>query len=253
MTAQNDMQLLERGDIYFFYRPKVSSADEEEDSSKAIEDIQRFYIVLHPDKNNHYRLLVVGRKRLPETGKHEKHWSTVESVVQHPEQLLDALKKQNYSTKTRGERSAPEARACGEGVYCIVQAGRQTYLTYHLTMPDQPGEVQKELELQSEASYVLSVKNQKAAGIQSGRVANFPQALQEKFQNLRFIPANPVTLLNYPNAELLLIGSGTDLSEELKIDWQAEKKSFDKEKIFSDLRLWRNEHTTDPLFKGHWV
>ncbi len=253
MAAQDEMQLLERGDIYFLYRPKVSSAEQEENSAKTIDDIQRFYIVLHPHQNALYRLLVVGRKRLPEVHKHEKHWATVEKVAQHPDQLLDLFKQHSYQTKTRGERLEPEVRACGEGVYCIIQSGRQTYLAHHLALPEQLGDVQKELDLEPEASYILSVKNQKIAGAQSGQAANFPEELQQKFRNLRFIPANPVTLLNYQNTELLLIGASTGPSEELGIDLQAEQKSFDKKKIFSDLKLWRNEHTTIPLFEGQWV
>jgi hypothetical protein len=50
--------VLERGNIYFAYRPRV-----EEDA--ALEDIQRFFMILSPYDSQQYRLLVVGRKRLP--------------------------------------------------------------------------------------------------------------------------------------------------------------------------------------------
>jgi hypothetical protein len=53
-------KVLERGNIYFAYRPRV-----EEDTAGALEDIQRFFMILSPYDSQQYRLLVVGRKRLP--------------------------------------------------------------------------------------------------------------------------------------------------------------------------------------------
>jgi hypothetical protein len=69
---------------------------------------------------------------------------------------------------------------------------------------------------------------------------------------LRFIPVNPVDFLDYPHAELLLIGAHKAVKETLGIAVTA-KEVPDKERIFSDLRLWRNEHTIKPLFKGQWA
>lgn len=137
-------------------------------------------------------------------------------------------------------------------MYSIVQSGRQSYFAYQLQRPAQPGGVQHALALKPEASYVLSVKNQALAGTQSGKAADFPKSLQQKFRNLQFIPVNPVDFLNYPHAELLLIGAHEEVKETLGIEVTTEEAP-DTERIFSDLRLWRNKHTTQPLFKGQWA
>ena len=56
--------LLEQGDIFFFYRPEVRS-----EKVESIEDVRRFFMVLAPESKNKkdlYRLLVIGKKSLPE-------------------------------------------------------------------------------------------------------------------------------------------------------------------------------------------
>jgi hypothetical protein len=53
--------VLERGDIEFFYRPRVGV-----DDARRLDDVQRFYVVLRPHGANRHRALIVGRKRLPE-------------------------------------------------------------------------------------------------------------------------------------------------------------------------------------------
>jgi hypothetical protein len=75
-------KILEYGDIYFFYRPKVSSQE-----VKSIDDVRRFFMVTAPEeittntkrnggkeKKTHrrlYRLFVIGKKSLPEIRKSE--------------------------------------------------------------------------------------------------------------------------------------------------------------------------------------
>lgn len=47
------------------------------------------------------------------------------------------------------------------GVYEIVdRGGRKTAIAYKLEIPQEPGEVQKELQIRQEASYTLSIKVQ---------------------------------------------------------------------------------------------
>jgi hypothetical protein len=41
-SKQKDVQILEQGNIYFFYRPKV-----DEPSVEGLEDVERFYMVLN--------------------------------------------------------------------------------------------------------------------------------------------------------------------------------------------------------------
>jgi hypothetical protein len=44
MSEKVDVKILEQGDIFLFFRPKVSSKD-----IKSIEDVRRFYMVLSPE------------------------------------------------------------------------------------------------------------------------------------------------------------------------------------------------------------
>jgi hypothetical protein len=254
MAKNDSTQILEKGDIYFFYRPKVQSGHEalSDEPPKTHEDIQRFYLVLKPDKDEHYRLWILGRKRLPEPKKHEKHWISVDFVTTKREELLAQLKEFHYATKTRDERIQPEIRACGEGVYYLLQHKKNTYLAYRLELPTKAGDVQKELDIMPEASYIITVKNQVIAGVQGGKQAKYPKALQEKFSDLRFIPANPTELLNYTGAELLLIGASENVENQLGIAPEPEKESLNSAEIFNQLNLWKNEHTIEPLLKGEW-
>jgi len=53
-------EVLERGNIYFVFRPKV-----EHTSAEGLKDIQRFFLILSPYGEQRYRLIVIGRKKLP--------------------------------------------------------------------------------------------------------------------------------------------------------------------------------------------
>lgn len=44
MSKHADVKTLEQGDIFFFYRPKVSSKE-----IKSIDDVRRFYMALCPE------------------------------------------------------------------------------------------------------------------------------------------------------------------------------------------------------------
>jgi len=54
---------LKSGDIYFFYRPKVDF-----DKIRGMGDVQRFHLVMVPDKATKARLFVVG-KQAPARGR----------------------------------------------------------------------------------------------------------------------------------------------------------------------------------------
>ena len=90
--------ILEQGDIFFFYRPKVRS-----EKVESIEDVRRFFMVLAPeskDKKNLYRLLVIGKKSLPEIREtearsSERFWARVGGIFDHPTQLTKELLSKN--------------------------------------------------------------------------------------------------------------------------------------------------------------
>lgn len=60
----------------------------------------------------------------------------------------------------------------GEGVYAVTTTGRESHLSYILTVPSKIDEVQKELGLRSRASFVVSVKNPEVRGPPNASLPN---------------------------------------------------------------------------------
>lgn len=101
----NQPEILEYGNIYFFYRPKVRS-----EQVKGIEDVRRFFMVtaheLQPnnndgndsdDKDNQiYRLFIIGKKSLPtirksEARQSERYWARVGGIFKNANELTKEL------------------------------------------------------------------------------------------------------------------------------------------------------------------
>src|SRR5438270_2967879 len=152
-TSDNSIaeaEILEQGDIYFFYRPKKGAEE-----VKSIEDIRRFFMVTAPEEENNkgrlYRLFVIGKKSLPEVRKtearaSERYWARVGGIFKEPDELARELFSDEF-------RKGDAARPVGEGKYAIVRHHQNhTELAYILEMPKQPGEAQKELGIEKEAS-----------------------------------------------------------------------------------------------------
>ena len=100
-------------------------------------------MVLKPEGQARFRVAVLGRKRLPETAKHERIWGFIDRVTNRGSVIDDEFQKHRYSTKTRGERTLPPARSAGEGVYALVQRRRNLHLTYELKLPRRPAPYRK--------------------------------------------------------------------------------------------------------------
>jgi len=111
-TAANraTARLLERGHIYFAYRPKIDAEE-----VRGLEDVERFYVILSPRGRDSYRLLVVGQKRLPGIIGVEDHkgWAFVEKVSSAAEEIEDDLDPKSRLTRTRGLRHIPAGRPAG--------------------------------------------------------------------------------------------------------------------------------------------
>lgn len=248
MAEEND--ILEEGAVYFFYRPAV-----EEEHPHGLADVQRFYLVLSPDGGG-FRLLVIGRKRLPDPEEHERHWGFVEAVVDDADELKDFLGADTYETKTRGRRKQPAARPAGEGRYAIVSDGYNTRLAYARKLPEKRNKVQAEFEIEDEASYVLSVKNPEVgspsyAGLSKDRTADFPKHLRERFEGRRWIGADPTDLLDYEGAEILLIGAQENVPDVTRDDLQPGRTRKTSE-ILRKLHIRKSEVPVRPLFEGEW-
>jgi hypothetical protein len=122
MASRARSATVEKGDIFFFYRPKVG-----EEEAREREDVQRFFMALSPETPGRevYRLFVIGRKHLPEVGKGEakggqRNWALNVLTASDPERLREELLSDEYPTETRGERRVGPATPVGEGKYQIV-------------------------------------------------------------------------------------------------------------------------------------
>jgi hypothetical protein len=104
MSREDASQIVEQGDIFFFYRPKVGA---EEVSST--EDVQRFYMVTAlEEKDRKYRLFMLGRKKLPEIveGKstsEERNWALNTLTTNNLEDIRKELLAAEYETETKGK------------------------------------------------------------------------------------------------------------------------------------------------------
>lgn len=245
--------ILERGNIYFVYRPRVMDEDVE-----GWDDVQRFYMILGPHGKQRYRMITIGRKRLPDAEKHERYWGFVDASDREPKKVENRLDREHYQTKTRGEREVPPARPAGEGKYALYRHDDHTGLAYVLELPKKPGPVQKALGIAKEARYVISVKNPDApspawAGLGPDRDAEYPKRLRERFDGRKFNDVDPPDFLDYPGAEVMLIGAAEeDVSESLEIPLEPDDERIETAEIFNDFRMEKSQHPTRPLTDGEW-
>jgi hypothetical protein len=254
-------EVLEQGDIYFFYRPKKNA-----EQIKGIEDVRRFFMVTAPertentkensDKSQFYRLFVIGKKSLPEIRKtearaSERYWARVGGIFQNPDELTKELLSDEF-------RKGDAARPVGEGKYAIVRHQNHAELAYILEMPEQPGEAQKELDIQKEASYVISVINPKRpapAGYPSTEERpNYPEDVLKEFSETEnFVSLTKNTkFIDYKNAQIILIGAreGKDvIKNELGLEipeWQSPQSAD----IFNKLKVRKDQVPIRPLTEG---
>ena len=254
MARPSVARFLERGNIYFAYRPKV-----EAQAARGFDDVQRFYVVLSPRGKASYRLIIIGQKRLPAvTGRGErKAWGFVEEVSSRPEDVEDQLDPRRYFTRTRGERQQPAARPAGEGVYAIARHNSHTHLAYVLELPVRPGEVQRALNIDEDGNYIVNVRNPKTpappgTGLDKGRrVASFPKNLQMRFRGRRFIPLDPPDFLDHEGAEIVLIGARRSVAA-LGLRLEPRRETEATAEIFTELRMEKSLHPTGPLLEGKW-
>ena len=243
--------VLERGDIYFLYRPRV-----ETEEAHGLGDVERVFILLKPARTHLYRLIVVGRKKLPDPKEHNRFWAFVWRVFKDRDALNKELGARTYETKTRGVRHVQPVRPAAEGIYALVRHGEHTHLAYVLELPKVQGPAERDLNIEREASYIIAVKNPEsgsppAAGLDPDREAHFPKKLQEKFAGRRFVPVDPPDFLNYEGAELMLIGAEENAEEELEIEFKPDKEDEHNADVFKDLKLPR-EIARELLFEGQW-
>ena len=257
VRGDNRSEIIEQGDIFFFYRPKIGAEEVE-----GVKDVQRFYMVTSPEDSNKYRLFLVGQKQLPEIveGKstsEEKNWALNILTTSSPDDIQKELMPAEYTTETRGKRRLAAATPTGEGKYVIVKHDNHTELAYILELPEMPGPTQREFEIKKEASYIISVKNPDitvpgfAAFSFEDKKPDYPKYMKEKFGNRRWINIEDPELLTYENTQILLIGARKkDIEEELGVDINEEKETERSADLFKELKLRKEHVPIKPLLKG---
>jgi hypothetical protein len=254
-TGTSGAVVLEFGDLFFFYRPRV-----DHDPVRSLDDVARLELVLHPRERSRYRLLIVGQKRLPAPrGQgNPSAWAYVDMVSEEAQPLEDALDPERYATRTRGERTRPAARPAGEAIYAIARHGDHTHLAYRLELPRRPGEAQDALEIRELGNYIVVVRNPDTPstglmGLDPERRADYPPELRTLLGDRSFGPLDPPEFLDHRGAEIVLIGVGRDIEQQLGVSINAEQEDEASAEIFADLGLERALHPVEPLLEGRWA
>jgi hypothetical protein len=279
-------EVLEKGDIFFFYRPKAKVVNDGSGGDvKSIEDIRRFYMVTastitaaadntkskyqeqfdntnrtiskEEGESSRYRLFVIGKKSLPEirtteARRSERYWAKVGGIFENPQELTNELLADEF-------RKGDAARPVGEGKYAIVKHQDHAELAYILEMPEEPGEAQRELGIEKEASYIISVINPKVpvpAGYPSSEEPpNYPESILKEFgQNENFVSlARDLRFINFQNAQMILVGAreGKDvIQKEFGIDIKEEKETVHSADVFSKLKIEKDRVPIKALIEG---
>ncbi|KAF2659484.1 tetrapyrrole biosynthesis, uroporphyrinogen III synthase [Lophiostoma macrostomum CBS 122681] len=268
--------ILEKGIIYFLARNRVGVED-----ADSVGDLQRTYFVLRPlptgaklgdgaipDLENN-RLFALPKKVLPKS-----HTDRFMAFVEKANTTIQDLKENffqgsEYETKTVGTRKNEAATVVGEGVYAITRTeDRSTHLAYAITIPTELGEVQDDLGLRSQGSFVISVKNPERPGPASARLPQapeFPKEVVEEFRGLAWAEVKP-KYLDYANCQILLIGEHTDkavepTTKDKKHDKETPKQELEQlehedelrvehlngnDTVFDDLNLSKKEYASVP-------
>jgi hypothetical protein len=258
MPGSRVSEIVEKGDVFFFYRPRVGV-----EVVRDLNHVQRLFMVLATGEPGAraFRILVVGRKRLPEivpgrADPEERHWAVVTRVTTDPEEIREELSAKRYVTITRGERALAAARPVGQGRYWLLVHEDHTELAYVLELPEKPGPAQHTFNIQREASYIVAVRNPDLPAVHGvpalRQQPSYTKSVRESFGDKRWVPADNPELLNYPSSQLLLLGAhqGKTVEQELGVRLRRGHETSASAKVFGLLRLDRNGVPLEPLFKG---
>jgi hypothetical protein len=148
------IDVLERGDIAFFYRPTVRAAGAPPGPEGG--GVQRFFFVLI-SADGPARRLRVGRKRLP-SRPGQRFWVEIERVGSLDHVLVDQLEDDHYTTRTRGERYQPGARPIAQGCYVFARHGDHCHLAFRVDRVEADDDLPDDVRVPDAASYVVLAK-----------------------------------------------------------------------------------------------
>jgi hypothetical protein len=249
-TQKDNVEVLEKGYIYFYYRPKTSNVTEPHGTS----DVRRLFIILSPQGDLESakakkRLIVIPQKNLPDDQNRTRYFGTVVKVTDS-QGIQDEIRAKFVASSTRGVRFLEGARSIGAGHYAITEHESHTHLVYVLDLPKEPEVPQKELHIRQEGSLTIAIKNPlsgKFENVKSPVTPTFPEDLSKKLEGKEFGIVNPPEYLDYEGSELILIGPSDDLFAELKHTSQ-DVKEYHKlsnktpfEQIFKELHASKKE------------
>ncbi|ETN41411.1 uncharacterized protein HMPREF1541_03346 [Cyphellophora europaea CBS 101466] len=240
--ARNDevpSAILEKGIVYFFFRARVNISEPQD-----VNDIARSYMILRPlpkgaklgdgpigDEGN-CRLVAIPKKVLPLSGK-DRFMVFIEGAKKSFKDLKESfLSASDYATKTAGTSHSPPATPVAEGVYAITTTGRESHFAYMTTIPSSLGEVQKDVGIKEQGSFVISAKNPKAPGPANASLdkdPEYPQEILDEFNGRRWMPLQP-KVLDYVNTQFLLIGESGGPDKALEGLPRDEKHGLDTPK-----------------------
>jgi uroporphyrinogen-III synthase len=174
--------ILEKGVIYFFTRNRVGIEE-----SESVGDLQRTFFVLRPmpsgaklgdgalaDSSN-IRLFALPKKVFPKSH-NDRFMAFVEKANTSIKELKETFFGANeYETKTQGSRRTEPVAPVAEGVYAITRTEDRTcHLVYSTTIPSELGEVQEDLGIKDQGSFIMSVKNPERSGPASAQLDQKP-------------------------------------------------------------------------------
>ncbi|CAK7273479.1 hypothetical protein SEPCBS119000_005677 [Sporothrix epigloea] len=245
-AGDDSPSILEKGNIYFFFRARVNT-----DEPHRLADVARTYIIVQPQpedgakrsSSGHCRLLALPKKVLPQTGRDRFMAFVTKADASYAElesQFLtgseaESQAKGDANSNDQAERHYPAATAVGEGVYAIIGTSRESHLVYVLSVPDKLGAVQKQLGLTSQRGcFLVSTKNpafpMPGGAKMAGGGPQYPKEIQDSFRSLRWVPMRPEHL-NYANSHLLLIGESKGADSILTNDHDGRELSAELEEL----------------------
>ncbi len=220
-----DLEFVEQGDIYFFYKPKKGI-----ETVSGIDDVSRFFLVLDP-LDGPARYVVMGNKKLPVVNDGgETTWGFI--------QMVGGRGFQTYKEQ-KGNPQKGASRPAGEGIYAVVKHRDHTHLLYRLELPKRIGEVQKAFFIVKEGNYILLHRP----------AYRRPSTPDTPFSN--YSPVAVTKSLNQRGTQVLLVGVGGDIGR-LGIRAEHEDESMQTADIFSKLKVDTSRHPSTSLLSGKW-
>ncbi|KAE9977465.1 hypothetical protein EG328_002051 [Venturia inaequalis] len=243
--------IIEKGIIYFFTRSRVGIEEPEN-----VQDLQRTFFVMRPlptgaklgdaavPDTEQNRLVALPKKVFPK-GENDRFMAFIEkSKVSMKTLKEEFFQGSEYETQTLGTRHNSPVTPIGEGVYALTEVGNSTHLAYVLTIPEKPEQVQDDLGLREKGSFVISLKNPTRKGPANATLdekPDYPQKFIDDFRGLAWMPIHKAEYLDYPNAQILLIGEGQDKFGKALEATDKDKKDDNKESAEEELEKLEDE------------